>query len=1311
MAKNRSRKTKPSAAQDEFATAQWRDIAESMHGLDRLELRRLINTVRRRRERQQAVDKSLQQIESLLQHAQQRLLVRKASLPDITYPNLPVSDRRDDIVQAISEHQVVIVAGDTGSGKTTQLPKMCLEAGRGMLGTIAHTQPRRLAASSVAARLAEELQRPLGDTVGYQVRFSDQSSEQSLIKLMTDGILLAQTQHDRDLLQYDTIIIDEAHERSLNIDFLLGYLKQLMARRPDLKVIITSATIDVERFSKHFANAPIIEVSGRTYPVDVWYREPTSEDDLTSSIINAVCEFETWEQTHSDYRHGDILVFLSGERDIRETALALRKAQLRNTEILPLYARLTAAEQQRVFHRSGSGRRIVLATNVAETSLTVPGIRYVIDTGTARISRYSVRTKVQRLPIEAISQASANQRKGRCGRLGPGICIRLYSEDDFLARPEFTDPEILRTNLASVILQMLALRLGDVARFPFVEAPDSRQIGDGFKLLEELGAVDKQRQLTAIGKQLAQLPVDPRLARMVIAAQQYGAVKELLIITSALSVQDPRERPADKQQQSDQMHRRFADADSDFTSYLKLWDYAEEQRQALSQNQWRKTCKKEFLSYMRLREWRDIHMQLRLALKPLAISENKSAASAEAITRSLLVGLLSQVGFQGENRVFAGARNRKFRVFPGSFLSKKPPKWIVAAELVETSQLFARTVAKIEPEWVVDAAGDLIQRHYFEPHWSAQRGQVMAWMRLSLFGLVLIEKQRVNYGSIDQKLSNDILVRSCLAEGNYRGKGAFFKHNSGLLAELEDMESKSRRRDLAPDHEALYRFYRQRVPEHLVNLKAFEHWRKETEKQQPKLLFASVSDVAMRQVDGDIDAQFPDHIEWQGARFALRYRFEPGHIADGVTAMLPIALLNQVPKYLFEWMVPGMLRDKCVELVKALPKAVRKQFVPVPDTVDKALQQMQRADQPLTKALGHALKRVSGITVDSEDWQDVTLDNFYRCHFAVVDNDGQVLETSNDLVHLKERYASMAEKALVDHSGDDFTRVGILSWDFGELEQTHHFVRAGVELRGFPALVDNGDSVSLELFENADRAERASRGAIVRLLLLNLPDKVKYLRKELLKGNQWSLFCAGLGTKQEQLLNDLVYASFDTVFLSGRSIPRNQQDFEARIALCSDQLIATAQDYETQLSNIAPLYQGLRASMKGNVSPSFLYALGDIRSQLACMFENGFLRTTPYQQLRHFPRYLKAIGVRQEKLAGGFQKDKIQMADYQHHWDMIQEVLEGKHRLSRWNPEFIKYRWMMEELRVSIFAQHLGTDQPVSLKRMVAQRQMIADKG
>ncbi len=1307
MKPTRSKQARRPNPSDEFSQPVWREALASLYGADRATAMRLVSTIRRRRERKQPVDVALQQLADLQEASKARIARRREALPTINYPDLPVAERRDDIVATIAKHQVVVVAGDTGSGKTTQLPKMCLEAGRGILGTIAHTQPRRLAASSVASRLAEELGCSLGEQVGYQVRFSDQSSEHSLIKLMTDGILLAQTQHDRDLLQYDTIIIDEAHERSLNIDFLLGYLKQLLQRRPDLKLIITSATIDVARFAKHFGNAPIIEVSGRTYPVDVWYRPPQAEDETPQQVLRCLDEFAAWEKQHTSYANGDVLVFLSGERDIRETALALRKAQLRDTEILPLYARLSHAEQQRVFNRSGRGRRVVLATNVAETSLTVPGIRYVIDTGTARISRYSVRTKVQRLPIEAISQASANQRKGRCGRLGPGICIRLYEESDFEGRPEFTDPEILRTNLASVILQMLSLRLGDVARFPFVEPPDSRQIGDGFKLLEELGAVDKQRQLTDIGRQLAQLPVDPRLARMVLAGIQHGALREVTIIASALSIQDPRERPAEKQQAADQMHRRFIDLDSDFVSYLKLWDYAEEQRQALTQNQWRKTCQKEFLSFMRLREWRDIHMQLRLALKGLAASENKTPASAEAITRALLPGLLSHVGMQGEGKVFSGARNRKFRIFPGSYLAKKPPKWVIAAELVETSQLFARVVAKVEPEWVIEAAGDLIQKHYFEPHWSRQRGQVVAYMRSSLFGLVLQERQRVNYGPIDPVVSNDILVRSCLAEGNYKGNGGFFKHNMSLLAELEDMESKSRRRDLVPDQESLYRFYRARVPEHVVNLKAFEHWRKQAEHDNPKLLYASLSDVAMRSIDGDMDAQFPDHIEWRGIRFSLRYRFDPGHPEDGVTVLLPVALLNQVPVHLFEWLVPGMLRDKCVELVKALPKTVRKQFVPVPDTVDKAMLELKRDDVPLLPALAHAMKRVSGITIKDSEWQADALDNFYRCHFAILDSDGQGIDSGNDLASLIDRYASLAEQALGEEGGDEYGRRGITQWDFGELPVSHSFIRGGIELRGFPALVDQGESVDLVLFENSDRALRASREGVIRLLMLALPDKVRYLRKELLSGNKWTLFCAALKVKHEQLLMDLVYAAFDSVFLPGDDLPRSEQAFAECIEQRAGDLISVAQDYQTQLGNIAPLYQQILSSLKGKVSPAFLYAFGDIKSQLEHLFEPGFLRHTSYPQLRHYPRYLKAILSRQEKLAGGFQRDKIQMADYADHWTTIQKVLAGDHKVSRWNSEFIKYRWMMEELRVSIFAQQLGTDQPVSLKRMAAQRDVI----
>ncbi|HSG60112.1 MAG TPA: ATP-dependent RNA helicase HrpA [Pseudomonadales bacterium] len=1307
MKPTRSRAPRRSSPNDEFSQPQWRQTLATMFGVDRLAAFRLVSTIRRRRENNQPVDEALRQLDALQVASQERIAQRRGSLPVIRYPDLPVSQRRDDIVATIAKHQVVVLAGDTGSGKTTQLPKMCLEAGRGLLGTIAHTQPRRLAASSVASRLAEELGCQLGEQVGYQVRFSDQSSENSLIKLMTDGILLAQTQHDRDLLQYDTIIIDEAHERSLNIDFLLGYLKQLLQRRPELKLIITSATIDVERFAKHFGNAPIIEVSGRTYPVEVWYRPPHPDDEIPQLVLRSLEEFERWEKSHPTYANGDVLVFLSGEREIRETALALRKAPLKETEILPLYARLSHSEQKRVFNRSGRGRRVVLATNVAETSLTVPGIRYVVDTGTARISRYSVRTKVQRLPIEAISQASANQRKGRCGRLGPGVCIRLYEEADFDGRPAFTDPEILRTNLASVILQMLSLRLGDVAKFPFVEPPDSRQIGDGFKLLEELGAVDKQRQLTDIGRQLALLPVDPRLARMVLGGIQHGALREVTIIASALSIQDPRERPAEKQQAADVMHRRFADLESDFASYLKLWDYAEEQRQALSQNQWRKTCQKEFLSFLRLREWRDIHMQLRLALKGLSATENKVPASADAITKSILPGLLSHVGMQGEEKVFHGARNRKFRIFPGSYLAKKPPKWVLAAELVETSQLFARIVAKVDPEWVIEAAGDLIQRHYFEPHWSRQRGQVVAYMRSSLFGLVLQERQRVNYGSIDPKLSNDILVRSCLAEGNYKGSGAFFKHNMALVSELEDMESKSRRRDLVPDQESLYRFYRARVPEHVVNLKAFEHWRKKAEQRDPTLLFATLSDVAMKSIDADIDAQFPDHLEWRGIRFSLRYRFDPGHREDGVTVLLPIALLNQVPNHLFEWLVPGMLRDKCVELVKALPKALRKQFVPVPDTVDKAMLELKRDDVPLQQSLAHALKRVTGIAIHAEDWQPQALDNFYQCHFSILDSDGQAIDFSNDLADLVSRYSALAEQALSEEGGDEYGRQGITVWDFGELPESHSFVRGGVELRGFPALVDRGDCVDLVLFENSDRAMRTSREGILRLLMLALPDKVRYLRKELLSGNQWTLFCAGLKVKHEQLLMDLVYAAFDTVFLPSVELPRSEQEFQACIARGSPQLLGVAQDYQTQLANIAPLYQQILSSLKGKVSPAFLYALGDIKRQLQQLFEEGFLRHTPYQQLRHYPRYLKAILARQEKLNGGFQRDKIQMADYSDHWALIERILSGDHKVSRWNSEFIKYRWMMEELRVSIFAQPLGTDQPVSLKRMAAQREVI----
>lgn len=916
-------------------------------------------------------DAELEKLQVRIERSVIRAETRKAAIPVVEYDNsLPVVQRRDEIAKAIRDHQVVVIAGETGSGKTTQLPKICLEAGRGVYGIIGHTQPRRLAARSVSSRIAEELKVPVGEQVGYQVRFTDHSNENTLVKLITDGILLAEVQNDRFLNRYDTIIIDEAHERSLNIDFLLGYLKLFLPKRPDLKVIITSATIDVERFSKHFDNAPVIEVSGRTYPVDVHYRpmedlELEGRDAdlrLQQSVLASLREIEDSERGNKSGRLGDVLVFLSGEREIRETAKFLRDAGLTHTEILPLYARLSTAEQNRIFHTHG-GRRVILSTNVAETSLTVPGIRYVIDPGTARISRYSVRSKVQRLPVEAVSQASANQRKGRCGRVADGICYRLYSEEDFLSRPEFTDPEILRTSLAAVILQMLRLGLGDIAAFPFVDMPDSKAINDGFKLLQELGAVSDSRCMTRVGQQLSQLPVDPRMARMLIESDKNRALNELLIITSVLAMQDPRERPAEKQQAADQRHRKHYHDDSDFMSLVQLWDSYEVQRQELSQNQLRKYCKQQFLSFMRMREWRDLHRQLSLACKGIGLKTNDEPAGYGEVHKSLLSGLLSHMGNKDEEADYMGARNRRFYLFPASTLFKRKPKWVMTAQLVETSRLFARVNAKIEPEWIEPLAGHLVKRNYFEPHWEKKRAQVIAYEQVTLYGLIVVGRRGVNYGAIDPVVSREIFIREALVEGHYHSRGAFQKHNLALMGEVDELEAKSRRRDIMVDPEMLYAFYDEHLPENIHNGAGFEKWRMTAEKEQPQQLFLTKEYLMMHDADQVTGNKYPDRLRWEGLELPLSYHFEPGTIDDGVTLTLPVQALRLLPKHRLEWLVPGMLYDKCVALVRALPKAVRKNFVPVPDYVKSAMESMSICDEPLTDILGHHLHRMAGVRI------------------------------------------------------------------------------------------------------------------------------------------------------------------------------------------------------------------------------------------------------------------------------------------------------------------------------------------------------------
>ncbi|MGH1373913.1 MAG: ATP-dependent RNA helicase HrpA [Cellvibrionaceae bacterium] len=1283
--------------------AQCQQQLDNVMGRDHFRLERQLNDLRQRLKAEKPIDKGLAKLQQAIERSTKLLAQRQAAVPEIQFPeNLPVSGRREEISELIEKHQVVILAGETGSGKTTQLPKICLELGRGVHGLIGHTQPRRIAARTVASRIAEELNTPLGQSVGYQVRFTDHTQDTSHIKLMTDGILLAEIQHDRLLTKYDTLIIDEAHERSLNIDFLLGYLKRLLPKRPDLKIIITSATIDLQRFSDHFDGAPVIEVSGRTFPVDVHYRPMTdSEDDLYSAITDTVSEILETEKGGTR-RGGDILVFMSGEREIREAAQALRHANFPHLEILPLYARLSLEDQNKVFNNH-KGRRVVLATNVAETSITVPGIRYVIDPGYARISRYSFRSKIQRLPIEPVSQASANQRKGRCGRVSEGVCYRLYDEQDFLNRPEFTDAEILRTNLAAVILQMLNMRIGDVRHFPFVDMPDSRLLNDGFKLLEELEAVDKHGKVKPLGRQLMTLPVDPRLGRMVLAAKQHSALREVLIIASALSIQDPRERPSDKKQAADEKHRRFNDDHSDFLAYINLWNYAEEQRQELSQNQFRKLCKKEFLSFMRLREWREIHHQLLTAIKPLKLKQNTESASYESVHKALLPGLLGYVGSKAEDREYLGARNRRFQIFPGSSQNKKSPKWMVAGQLLETSRLFAHQVAKIDPSWILQAAQHLIKRNQFEPHYDVKTGQVMAFERVTLYGLLLVEKQRVSFGSIDPKTSREVFIRAALVEERYRGKGPFFKYNQALVKQLHELEAKSRRRDILVDEEVIYRFYDERIPADIVNLAGFEHWRKDKElnKQSPnpKMLYMDRDYLMQHDASAITEAQFPTELLWEGLTFPLTYHFEPGHIADGVSIRVPVAALHLVPENRLEWIIPGILREKCVQLVKGLPKQWRKHFVPVPNYVDQALASLKPDNLPLSEMLGYQLKRQTGVDVPVEQWQSVQLDDYYRFNIQVVDEKGKVLAQDRDLMLLRERYRDQLQKTL-QSSDDSIERADITEWDFEELPREVRLKRAGMSIAAYPSLVDDKTSVALRLKDNPVEAQFDSRRGITRLALLHLHGSVKYLRKELLKGKDLGLTVVSLG-KREAVVDDMIMAAINDVCFSD-GLPSTKSEFLSAIEQGKDKITARANDIEKLVVDVLSQVVAIKKAIKGNKNAlAIAVAAGDINQQLQRLIYPNFLFETPGKWLQQYPRYLKAIQLRLDKAPSQIQKDKIWTAEVDELWQQWQQRFDKEgEAVIHGNEHLINYRWMIEEYRVSLFAQSLKTLMPVSEKRL-----------
>ncbi|MEJ3623574.1 ATP-dependent RNA helicase HrpA [Vibrio vulnificus] len=1227
---------------------------------------------------------------------------RSRHQPKIEYPEiLPVSQKKDDIADAIAHHQVVIVAGETGSGKTTQLPKICAELGRGKFGLIGHTQPRRLAARSVANRIAEEMETQLGDFVGYKVRFNDQISENTQIKLMTDGILLAEIQHDRFLNQYDTIIIDEAHERSLNIDFILGYLKELLPRRPDLKVIITSATIDPERFSNHFGGAPIIEVSGRTYPVETRYRplgsETEDDRDQLEGIFDAVDEL-------CDEGLGDILIFMNGEREIRDTADALAKRKLKDTEIVPLYARLSAGEQNKIF-QPHTGRRIVLATNVAETSLTVPGIKYVIDPGTARISRYSYRTKVQRLPIEPVSQASANQRKGRCGRVQEGICIRLYSEDDFNSRPEFTDPEILRTNLASVILQMTALGLGDIEAFPFVEAPDKRNILDGVRLLEELGAInsnakDPKKRLTAVGKQLARLPIDPRLARMVLEAPRLGCLKEVMIIAAALSIQDPRERPSDKQQSADDKHRRFYHEDSDFLTFVNLWNHIQKQQKALSGNQFRRQCKDDYLNYLRVREWQDVYFQIHQSMREMEFKLNSEPGSYDAVHSAILTGLLSHIGMKDqEKNEYHGARNARFHIFPGSGLFKKQPKWVMSAELVETSKLWGRIIAKIQPEWIEPLAKHLIKRSHSEPHWSKKQAAVMAYEKVMLYGIPIVPKRLVNYGNIDASVSREIFIRSALVEGDWETKHAFFKQNRKLLLEVEELEHKSRRRDILVDDEELFQFYDQRVGTEVVSGRHFDTWWKQASKKEPELLNFEKEMLFKGDASHVTDLDYPNFWHQSGLKLKLSYQFEPGDDSDGVTVHIPLPILNQIDPAGFDWQIPGLRHELVVSLIKSLPKTLRKNFVPAPNYADAFLSRVTAMEMPLLDALEKELRRMTGATVLREDWKLDQVPDHLKVTFRAVDERNRKLKEHKDLHELKESLKEKVQETLSKVADDDIEQQGLHTWSFGELPQVYQQKRGGYQVKAFPALVDNKDSVEIKLYETEQEQISAMQAGQRRLILLNVPSPIKYLHANLPNKSKLGLYFNPYG-KVLDLIDDCIACGVDKLIEERGGLVWEPEKFEALKEHVRAELGDTVVDIAKQVETILTTAFNINKKLKGKIDFTMAFALSDIKAQIEGLIFKGFATECGWKRLPDILRYMKAIERRMEKLPIDPNKDRLHMLKIE---SVVKDYKELLNKIPKGLavPENVKeIRWMIEELRVSFFAQQLGTPYPVSDKRV-----------
>ncbi|MDQ0909462.1 ATP-dependent helicase HrpA [Streptomyces canus] len=1260
----------------------------------------------------------LSEIEAEVGKGEERVSARRARVPAVSYPEqLPVSQKKDDIAAAIRDHQVVIVAGETGSGKTTQIPKICLELGRGVKGMIGHTQPRRIAARTVAERVAEELDTPLGEAVGWKVRFTDQvNPDATFVKLMTDGILLAEIQTDRELRAYDTIIIDEAHERSLNIDFLLGYLAQLLPKRPDLKVVITSATIDPERFSRHFGDAPIVEVSGRTYPVEVRYRPLLDEDsdDADRDQITAICD--AVEELQGEGK-GDILVFLSGEREIRDTADALVKKNYRFTEVLPLYARLSHAEQHRVF-QPHTGRRIVLATNVAETSLTVPGIKYVIDPGFARISRYSHRTKVQRLPIEPVSQASANQRKGRCGRTSDGICIRLYGEEDFNGRPEFTDAEILRTNLASVILQMTAAGLGDIEKFPFIDPPDHRNIRDGVQLLQELGALDPvqkdvRKRLTDTGRKLAQLPVDPRLARMVLEADKNGCVREVMVIAAALSIQDPRERPADKQAQADQQHARFKDETSDFLAYLNLWRYVREQQKERGSSSFRRMCKQEYLNFLRIREWQDIYSQLRTVAKQMGIHLNEDDAPDQSVHVSLLAGLLSHIGMKdvkdGNKNEYLGARSAKFAIFPGSALFKKQPRFVMSAELVETSRLWARVNAKIEPEWVEPLAEHLLKRTYSEPHWEKDQAAVMAYEKVTLYGVPIVAQRKVNYGRIDPESSRELFIRNALVEGDWRTHHKFFADNRRLLSEVEELEHRARRRDIVVDDDTLFDFYDQRVPEHVVSGAHFDSWWKRKRHEQPEFLDFEREMLIRESAEAVTKADYPDSWRQGSLKFRVTYQFEPGADADGVTVHIPLQVLNQVTDDGFDWQIPGLREELVTELIRSLPKPIRRNYVPAPNFARRFLDTAVPLQEPLTVTMARELKRMVGVPFDAEDFDWTRVPEHLRITFRIVDERRRNLAEDKDLEALRLKLRPKARQALSQaaaatasrEGGESLERKGLTDWTIGTLTRVFETRRAGQPVKAYPALVDDGDTVSVRLFDTeAEQAEAMWKGTR-RLIVRNIPvSPAKFASEKLTNPQKLALSSNPHGSIQA-LFDDCATAAADKLIGDFGGPAWDEESYRKLYDKVRAEIVDTTVRTVGQVQQVLAAWQACERRLKAVRSPALLANLADVRAQLDALVKPGFVTATGLRRLPDLMRYLVAADRRLQQMPTNVQRDTTRMEKVHEMQDEYAWLLE---QLPQGRPvpqQVLDVRWMIEELRVSYFAHALGTAYPISDKRIV----------